>query len=431
MRVRLRGVAADNHSERGGEQLVSATRSHLRPPLFSHRPLLCAAAHCASRRLSWSLSFLAIFSVLFFLLLCSTRVMLRLCRGQTRSAVLLALRPVQATAFSAAVATPAARAHFSAAAAAASASPSSAPSVPYVFQAGVTSSPQLGVDRNVWPKSPSQLVIDVLKTGPKTRLQLFYAINRGPLAELPEPQAPKGHKKKNLLTQFPPPPPTAADVARLKAARIKAEADGSLNVAEPRRYPTGILRNTVHLTSVLQHLQRAKRVWARPFSQVEKRMGEAEFSSTRAIIEAAGQQASVLTSGMGEAAAIATMGAAAPSHGQMKKLHASQARSAAAKTADQWVYVLREWADPGFLKKAPARMEQYQRKVERREERREKDVAAAEEAGKPLILGRLPHVSRRVRRKAAQKVDEAVEKRKIRMAVKAYHAQLFPDQKKD
>lgn len=272
--------------------------------------------------------------------------------------------------------------------------PTAAPAlpVPFDYKVGETSGPQPGVDRNIWPKSASMLVLEALKTGPKTRLQLFFAINKGPLAPaavMPKPQP----KKINLITQHGPAPLTAIDVARLKAERLKAEGSAAVE-AEPRRYPTGQLRNPTHLTKVLHTLQHTGQIWAKPYSSVQQRMSDAERAATKAIVDAAGESSAVIVASMGETAA-ADIGTAHLSEGAKKKLMAAGVRH------DQWVYVSRAWAAPPKpvvgdpAKRLAIQQKNLERRVARQFERQETAVLS----GKPLLLGRDPRVSRRVERK--------------------------------
>ena len=273
--------------------------------------------------------------------------------------------------------------------------------VPFDYKVGETSGPQPGVDRNIWPKSASMLVLEALRTGPKTRLQLFFAINKGPLAPaqvMPKPQP----KKINLITQHGPAPLTAIDVARLKIERMKAESDLAMQ-PEPRRYPTGQLRSPTHLTKVLHSLQHTGQIWAKPYSSVQGRMKDTERAATQAIVAAAGEGGAAIVASMGDAAA-ADIGTAHMSAGAKKKLVAT----GAGVRKDHWLYVSREWAVPpkqiaGDAAAAAKRRAQQQKNLEARVERQFNRRETAVLSGKPLILGREPLVSRRVEHKRREK----------------------------
>lgn len=355
--------------------------------------------------------------------------MLRLCSAG-RSASARAMRPALThSAIGAVVAAPSAVAHAASASASVCGSvlargvsfvsasdPSAAPAlpVPFDYKVGQTSGPQPGVDRNIWPKSASMLVLEALATGPKTRMQLFCAINKGPLA--PAPVMPKPMPKKiNLITQHGPAPLTAIDVARLKAERIKEEAKAGTE-PEPRRYPTGQLRNPTHLTRVLHLLQHSGQIWAKPYTSVQSRMKEPERAATKAIVDGAGESAAHIVATMGEAAA-ADIGSAHMSAGAKKKMMAT---GSGVRTADQWLYVSRAWSQPPSraaetdpAKKLAIQQKNLERRVERQLERRETAVLS----GKPLILGREPLASRRVERKRRQAAKAAEEKARTAKAL--------------
>lgn len=284
-------------------------------------------------------------------------------------------------------------------------------------------------------KSPTQLVIDVLKSGPKTRAQIYFAINRGRMPSEAEMEAeraaeaarPRTPKRVNLLTQHPKPPPTSYEVARVKAAGIKAAAAASKVDETPLPYPEGILRNPTHLTRVLQAMTRGRRVWARPFSSVQEHYGAAEAAATQAIIArveekvVADKKAAALAAGATEAVA----------HHEAQNLRAPrrligpQSGHKNPGFDSQYVYVLREWADAEFAKRGPVMQGQFRGKMRRREWRRRDAVAAAEAAGTPAPALRPVKPTMRALRKAERAEAEVKRKLKERLAIKKFREQAF------
>lgn len=285
-------------------------------------------------------------------------------------------------------------------------------------------------------KSPTQLVIDVLKSGPKTRAQIYFAINRGRMPSEAEMEAeraaeaarPRTPKRVNLLTQHPKPPPTSFEVARLKAAGIKAAAAAASKVEiTPLPYPEGILRNPTHLTRVLQAMQRGRRVWARPFSSVQEHYGAAEAAATQEILSrvdakvVADKRAALLAAGVPEAVALHdTQNLRAP-----RRLAGPQGSHKNPGFDSQYVYVLREWADAEFAKRGPDMQGQFRGKMRRREWRRRDAVAAAEAAGTPKPALRPVKPTMRALRKMERAAAEEKRKLKERIAIKKFREQAF------
>lgn len=225
-------------------------------------------------------------------------------------------------------------------------------------------------------KSPTQRVLEVLKSGPKTRKQIYYALNKGR--------------------------PLQADLdvaaAAQEAALAKMGKKHKIYVEGPHAYPTGILRNPTHLGRLLQSLLRGKRLWARPPSSVEKLMGEAEHAS---IEEISANNAH------------APVSAVLTTKGQVKF------------GGPSWVYVLRDWADKGFAAKGPQKQAQRAAKLQRQQEKKDALIAAAEEAGTPFQFGKVPRVSRRVRFKREKAIIAEKYEQRINEVTVAYRESVL------
>jgi hypothetical protein len=238
-------------------------------------------------------------------------------------------------------------------------------------------------------KSITTLVADVLRTGPKTRAQIFFAINRGPLMSRPikpnQPKNPEKYKRgKNLINQHPPLPlHTYQQMAKKQADLIKkAQSNQIIEEYDPLTYPSGPLRNPAHLTNVLQYMLKGKRLHARPFKSISHRYGDKEAASTQEILQRfepeylAKRKIALMKEGKSESEADAML----PQGPQVTpRLAGPQNPKAHGRIANQYVYVLRDWIDPKYEARAPLLIERARAKKERRAHR----LAEREESNLP------------------------------------------------
>jgi hypothetical protein len=212
-------------------------------------------------------------------------------------------------------------------------------------------------------RSITQLVADVLRSGPKTRAQIFFAINKGPPMARKPPQAANPNRpppRKNLINQHPKPAlHTFQQIQKKQAdmiARAREVAAANVEPYEEIEWPSGPLRSPTHLTHVLQAMMDGKRLYARPFKSIAPFYGEKEAASVQAILEPleasylAKREASLLAEGKSP---LEVKEMLVHSPRISARMAGPQAPKAHGRAAQQYVYVLRDWSDARYEARAP------------------------------------------------------------------------------